>query len=178
MTGAERRRLIRDTLTEAEQPVTGGALAKKCGVSRQVIVQDIAMLRADGVQVQSTNRGYTIERDTRPRRLFKVHHSPDDVVEELTLIVDLGGTVEDTLVNHRIYGVVRAKLGIASRRDVQRFAESLSTSRSTLLSNTTSGYHFHHVIAPDEETLDEIGAALDQRGWLVEMTDYEREAID
>lgn len=177
MTGAERRELIRDLLTTAEHPVTGGALAKECGVSRQVIVQDMALLRADGVDVRSTNRGYVIARDTRPRRLYKVRHREDEVADELTMIVDLGGTVEDTLVNHRTYGVVRAQLGVASRRDVQRFVDDLASSRSTLLSGITSGYHFHHVTAPDEATLDEIGRALEQRGWLVEMSPYEREAI-
>lgn len=177
MTGDERRKLIRDLLTKAERPVTGGALAKECGVSRQVIVQDMALLRADGVRVGSTNRGYVIERDTRPRRLFKVRHRDDEVADELNLVVDMGGTVEDTLVNHRTYGVIRAQLDIASRRDVKAFMDDLATSRSTLLSGITSGYHFHHVTAPDEATLDEIGFALADRGWLVELTDYEREAI-
>ena len=177
MKGAERRAEIIRRISSSEKPVSGTDLAAEYGVSRQVIVQDMALLRADGVRVGSTNRGYVIERDTRPRRLFKVRHRDGEVADELTMIVDLGGTVEDTLVNHRTYGVIRAQLDIASRRDVRAFMDDLATSRSTLLSGITSGYHFHHVTAPDEATLDEIGRALADRGWLVELSPYEREAI-
>ena len=127
MEGTERRRLIRDLLAGAQHPVTGLALAHECGVSRQVIVQDVALLREAGVDVRSTNRGYVIARDERPRRLFKVCHRDDEVIDELTMIVDLGGTVEDTMVNHRTYGVISAHLG--------------------------------------------------NRGWLVELSPYEREAL-
>lgn len=177
MTGNERRARIVELLEGAHAPVSGAALARELGVSRQVIVQDVALLRADGTAVVSTSRGYGLERDARPRRLLKVRHRDDEVAKELYLIVDLGGTVEDTMVNHRTYGQMSARLGVSSRRDVERFLDDLKSSRSSLLSGITSGYHFHHVSADSEETLDDIERALGEHGWLVPMSDYEREAL-
>ena len=175
--GEERRARIVELLEKAPAAVSGGALARELGVSRQVIVQDVALLRADGHSVASTNRGYVLVRDRRPRRLFKLHHGPREVADELFLIVDMGGTVEDTMVNHRTYGQMSAALGLSSRRDVERFLAELKDSRSSLLSGTTSGYHFHHVVADSEEDLDAIGEALAEHGWLVPMSDYERETL-
>lgn len=177
MTGEERRRYIVSLLEQASGPLTGAELARDCQVSRQVVVQDIALLRADGCAISSTTHGYALERHKRPCRLFKVHHYASEVGDELRLIVDLGGTVEDTMVNHRTYGVVSAPLGVASRRDVERFLDDLATSRSSLLSGTTSGYHFHHVSAQSEEVLDLIEQALADHGWLAEMDDYERQTM-
>lgn len=157
--------------------MTGSELAEACGVSRQAIVQDVALIRADGTQVASTTHGYVLVRPARPRRLIKVHHEPSEVGDELRCIVDLGGTVEDTIVNHRRYGVMSAPLGVSSRRDVDAFLDDLGSSRSSLLSGTTSGYHFHHVSADSEEALDDIERALDAHGWLVEMDDYERRTM-
>lgn len=177
MTGKERRVRIVELLEGAQAPVSGTALARELGVSRQVIVQDVALLRADGTAVVSTSRGYSLARDARPCRLLKEHHRDDEVADEMYLIVDMGGTIEDTMVNHRTYGQMSAYLGVSSRRDVERFLDDLRSSRSSLLSGITSGYHFHHVRADSEETLDAIEQALREHGWLVPMSDYEREAL-
>ena len=173
MGGGERRARIVELLEKAPAPVSGGALARELGVSRQVIVQDVALLRADGHGVASTNRGYVLVRDRRPRRLFKLHHGPGEVADELYLIVDMGGPVEDTMVNHRTYGVISVPLNVSSRRDVALYLADIASSRSTPLSRVTSGYHFHHVSASTEEELDEIGAALAARGYLVDRLPYE-----
>lgn len=162
-------------LGRSTAPVTGAELARRFGVSRQVIVQDIALLKAQGADVVSTTRGYRLMPvATRPVRLLKVFHGPERVGEELRLIVDLGGTVEDTLVSHRAYGRLSAPLGISSRRDVARFEHELASSKSGLLSEVTSGYHFHHVSARDEATLDAIEGALGAAGLLAERSEWER----
>jgi transcriptional regulator of NAD metabolism len=173
MRGEERREKIVALLGAAEGPLSGADLARELGVSRQVIVQDIALIRRDGVDVASTHRGYVLARRDVPRRMFKVHHGEDRVQEELDLIVDLGATVEDVVVNHRTYGVISVALGVSSRRDVARYLADIATSKSTPLSRTTSGYHFHHVTAPSEEILDEVEAALAEHGLLVERLPYE-----
>ena len=168
--GEERRRLVVERLRAAKSPVRGSDLAAEQGVSRQVIVQDIALLRSAGVNVASTNRGYVLVEGGVPaacRRTFKVRHGED------RLVVYLGGTVEDVVVNHRTYGRVRAPLGIGSRRDIDRFVRDLATSKSAPISRITSGYHFHHVTAPSEEILDEIEDALGSGGYLVERMPYE-----
>ena len=175
MTGEERRRRVLTLLGQSATPLTGTELARRFGVSRQVIVQDIALLKAQGTDVVSTSRGYRLmPAATRPMRLLKVFHGPGRVGEELRLIVDLGGTVEDTLVSHRAYGRLSAPLGISSRRDVARFERELANSKSGLLSAVTSGYHFHHVSARDEATLDAIEEALGAAGLLAERSEWER----
>lgn len=175
MTPEERRAFVLGRLSEADGPLTGSELAREARVSRQVLVQDVALLRARGADIVSTTRGYVLASPAqRPRALFKVFHDASRVEEELTLVVDLGGTVEDTLVNHRTYGRLSAPLGVSSRKDVSRFLAELGRSRSRLLSEVTSGYHFHHVSAPARATLDAVGRALDEHGLLAPLTDWER----
>ena len=173
--GDARREKILEALRGAEGPLSGGALAEKCGVSRQVVVTDIALLRTRGEKIVSTNRGYVLLSDepALPRRLFKCRHTAEQAADELTCVVDLGGRVEDVFVNHRVYGVVSSPLGVGSRRDVERFVAELASGVSSPLLEVTSGYHFHHVSAASEEVLDEVGHALAARGYLAELTDYE-----
>ena len=173
MSGEDRREKIVARLGRAGAPVSGDQLARELGVSRQVIVQDVALLRCGGVEVKSTHRGYVLPARDVLRRIFKVRHTEEQVEDELNLIVDLGGTVEDVVVNHRTYGVICVPLNVSSRRDVARYLADIASSRSTPLSRVTSGYHFHHVSAPSEEVLDEIGAALEKRGYLVDRLPYE-----
>lgn len=175
MTPEERRAFVLGRLSEAHGPLTGSELAREAHVSRQVLVQDVALLRAQGADIVSTTRGYVLAAPApRPRTLFKVFHDAGRVEEELTLVVDLGGTVEDTLVNHRTYGRLSAPLGVSSRQDVSHFLAELGRSRSRLLSEVTSGYHFHHVSAQTAATLDAIGRALDEHGLLAPLTSWER----
>ena len=98
MNGEERRNLILQTIVNSKTPVSGTALAQKYDVSRQVIVQDIALIRANGTNVVSTNRGYVISESGSPTRVFKVIHTEEQVEEELNLYVDLGAKVEDVFV--------------------------------------------------------------------------------
>ena len=166
MTGVQRRKKILEMLGQSSTPLSGGALGRAVGVSRQVVVQDIALLRTEGHPVLATARGYVLEVPHQTERLFKMCHTTEQTREELNTIVDLGGEVLDVMVNHRIYGKVSAPLNIRSRRDVEAFVENIRTGRSTPLLNVTSGYHFHHVAADQEEILDEIEAALREKGFL------------
>ena len=173
--GDARRSRIVEALAAASGPLSGTALAEACGVSRQVVVQDVALLRERGEKIVSTNRGYVLLADdpARPTRLFKCRHTAGQTADELTCVVDLGGRVEDVFVNHRVYGVVSSALGVGSRRDVERFMAELASGVSSPLLEVTSGYHFHHVSAASEEVLDEVGRALAARGYLAELSDYE-----
>ena len=181
MSAGDRRREELVALLAGERgPVSGTELAGRLGVSRQVVVQDVALLRERGEKIVSTNRGYVLERPAspaRPVRLFKCRHTADQTADELTCIVDLGGRVEDVFVNHRVYGKVSSTLGISSRRDVGRFMGELASGVSAPLLEVTSGYHFHHVSAESEAALDEVSRALDERGYLAELSPYERTAF-
>lgn len=173
----ERRKLLLTLIKNSEKPLSGTELGKKTGVSRQVVVQDIALLRTQGYPILSTTKGYYIEDDKNTSsntRLIKVCHTDEQVEDELTMIVDLGGVVHDVMVNHRAYGKMTAPLNIKSRRDIQAFMESLKSGKSSPLLNVTSGYHFHRVSADSEEILDEIEEALRKRGYLAELLPYEK----
>lgn len=176
--GVQRREKILDMMRTSQVPLSGTALGKATGVSRQVVVQDIALLRTEGNPILSTARGYLLETPSGVTRLIKVCHTEDETEEELNLVVDLGGAVEDVIVNHRAYGVISAPLQVRCRRDVQNFKNQILSGKSTLLMNVTSGYHFHHISAPTEEILDEIQEALRQRGFLAEFLPYEQGAME
>lgn len=168
MTGAERREAIIEQIRESAVPVSGKKLAESYDVSRQVIVQDIALIRAAGHDILSTNRGYIINEPHSVARVFKVKHTDEQVEEELNSIVDLGGRMRNVMVNHRVYGHLEAELNISSRRRVTEFLRDLESGKSSPLKNITSGYHYHTVEADSEETLDMIGEMLEEKGFLVE----------
>jgi len=169
MTGAERRENIIQIIIGSSQPVPAKKLAEDFGVSRQVIVQDIALIRALGYDFLATNRGYILLEDSSEKsRVLKVAHTDEEMEDELNSIIDLGARVENTMVNHRVYGHIEAPLKISSRKDVVNFLKKLSQSKSAPLKNTTSGYHYHKICAPDEETLDEVENVLREKGYLVE----------
>ena len=167
MTGTERRTKIVELIQNSEKPLSGTALAKQCDVSRQVIVQDIALIRASGYDIISTNRGYIIQEPLVRERVFKVNHTDEQLEEELYSIIDLGGTVVNVMVNHRVYGHMEAELRINSRRKVEAFMEDIRSGKSRPLKNITSNYHYHKVAADSEETLDLIEDALRQKHFLV-----------
>lgn len=162
-----RLKALYEILKNAKTPVSGTALAKRFGVSRQVIVQDIGLLRAQNLPIASTNRGYYIEKTERAQRVFKVNHKDEDIEHELQMIVDVGACVEDVFVRHRIYGTIRAVMNIRSRKDVAKFLEDIENSVSSPLKHITNDYHFHTITADDEETLDLVEKLLDKEGFLV-----------
>lgn len=173
MKADERRENLKKILMESAAPVSGSALARRLSVSRQVIVTDIAILRAEGIEITSTTQGYIMSRETLCKRIFKVHHSREECEAELNLFVDCGAIVKDVFVSHRVYGVIRGELDIRSRLDVQAFLESIRSGRSTLLSSTTEGFHYHTLLAPSEEILDMIENRLWEMGFLAKTLPYE-----
>ena len=173
MKGNERRKKIIQMLSESEKPISGRELADALQVSRQVIVQDMALLRAQEHDITSTNLGYSLLKQDKVRRVFKVMHTDEQVGEELSLIVDYGGVVEDVFIYHKVYGIVRADLLIRCRKDIEAFLQDLAAGKSGLLKNVTSNYHYHTVSAPTEKLLDLIQQQLMEKGFLAKLQDYE-----
>lgn len=173
MTGEKRRENLLKILQESNRPVSGTKLAEKFAVSRQVIVQDIALLRAKNHNVMSTHRGYILQSTENIQRVFKVKHSEEKLQDELNLIVDCGGKVEDVFVYHKLYGIIRVEMNIKSRRDAQKYVEGIKGGVSVPLEQITSEYHYHTVTADSQETLDEIQKELQEQGYLVALRDYE-----
>ena len=102
-----------------------------------------------------------------------MYHADEDVEKELTTIVDLGGTIVDVFVYHKVYGVLRADMNIKSRMDIRRYMEEIATGKSSLLKNVTSGYHYHTIRAESKEILDIIQEELQKAGFLAKLQDYE-----
>ena len=173
MKGNDRRERILQILYDTAAPISGANLAKQLQVSRQVIVQDMALLRANGSDIISTNLGYVLNEIQTAERVVKVIHTEDEVEEELNIIVDLGGIVKDVFVYHKAYGVVRAEMNIRFRKDIKAFVDNIKSGKSSLLMNVTSGYHYHTILAENDETLDMIFDALSKRGFLAALQDYE-----
>lgn len=166
MSGEERRRLIVQTIQESAQPISGTALASMCKVSRQVIVQDIALLRASNYAIMSTPKGYVIKESSKVTEVVEVNHSDERIVEELNTIVDLGGRVLDVFVIHQVYGRIAAELNIKSRKDVSHFMVGLQSGVSKPLNNLTSGRHFHTIEADSIEDLELIKQELDKKNFF------------
>jgi hypothetical protein len=165
----ERRREILSLIGNSQSPIPAGLLSEKFAVSRQVIVQDIAILRANGYDVISTNRGYVLGGKARAERIFKCRHTFDEIVDEGDLIINLGGIVEDIFVNHRVYGRISARLDLRNKMHVEELYRSLVSGASKPLMSVTDGYHYHTVSAESEEQLDAIQSALKQKGFLIEI---------
>lgn len=178
MNGETRRKEIVARLTGASAPVSASKLAEEFGVSRQVIVQDVALIRASGYSIASLARGYVLEVSNQIQRVFKVQHSDEDVEKELNLIVDAGGIVEDVFIFHKFYGTIRAKMDIRSRYHVKQFLDDIASGKSSLLKNVTSGYHYHTVLADSEETLDLIERNLKEQGFLAPLQEYEPTGVN
>ena len=169
MKANERRSEILSYLGNARQPVSAGHLSEKFGVSRQVIVQDIAILRAEGSVVLSTSRGYMLEASGRAERVFKCRHTLDELAGEGEIIISLGGRIENIFVNHRIYGKISAALNLKTMTDVEELHRSLVSGASKPLMSVTDGYHYHTISAASESALDEIEKRLREEGYLIEI---------
>jgi hypothetical protein len=176
--GEERRKEILQILATTHHPVSGAALANQTHVSRQVIVQDIALLRACGHDILSTNRGYYIQQPDTYIKCFKVQHTDVQIEDELNAIVDLGGKILDVFVYHKIYGKISATLNIASRLDVRNFMADIQSGKSSPLKNITSDYHYHHIQAPNPQILELIEQELRSRGYLLEVEAWVKDSSE
>ena len=147
MKAQERRKSIINLLLSEDRPVPGGELSERCGVSRQIIVQDISVLKGQGFDILSTHNGYILQKSPLKERVFKLKHTTEQTEDELNTIVELGGTVVDVFVWHKVYGKMSAPLNIFSELQIKQFIEGIRAGKSTELMNITGGYHYHTVRA-------------------------------
>lgn len=169
MKSEERRNLILNMLQESDSPISATTLANKFSVTRQIIVADIALLRAAGHSITADNKGYKL--NTINKDLIKkivVQHSKDDVNNELYAVVDNGGKVIDVIIEHPIYGQISVELNLSSRYEVNEFIEKLNTTNSNPLSLLTEGIHIHTIEIPNEQAFERIKNQLSKLGILIE----------
>lgn len=156
---------LEELLKTTKEPLSGTVLAQELQVSRQVIVQDIALLRAKEIEVISTNRGYRIKEEGC-RMVVKVCHESNQIEEELNAIVDSGAMIENVFVDHVTYGRLEAPLKIRSRRDIRLFLDKIRKGENEPLTKLTHGMHYHTIQADSVEILQEVKESLDKLGIL------------
>lgn len=170
MNTASRRENILDKIKESDKPISATSLASIFHVSRQLIVGDVALLRASGIHIIATPRGYVLETKEMDGivRTIAVSHKANDLAEEIYTIVDLGGAVIDVIVEHPLYGQLCGKLHISSRYDADQFLNHVSEKQAAPLSNLTNGLHLHTIQCKNEDIYARILTALKEKGFLYE----------
>ena len=171
MDAAQRREEILTILRESGQPVSASAIAARVHVSRQIVVGDVALLRASGAEIQATPRGYLLKgsEDTEGRRLYTIAwcHDREHLAEEMYTVVDNGGALLDVIVEHPVYGQIVGELHVFSRYDVNLFVEKLEKNHASPLCNLTENIHLHTLACRTEEDYRRILEELDKKGFLL-----------
>ena len=170
MKAAERRKAIVARLMSEKEAIPGNALSEEFHVSRQIIVQDIALMRAENNGILSTNKGYLLRssktENTQPKRVFYVKHATEVVLDEFMTVLDLGGKILDVAVEHELYGQINVDLLIETKADALDFHNKMMGCANQPLKVLTGGCHYHTVSAPSEKLLDLIEAELLHKGYL------------
>ena len=168
MQAEARRQKILNTLQQSHQPVSAASLAARFSVSRQIIVGDVALLRAAGEEISATPRGYVIQQS--PSGLIRqvaCRHNGADMEAELNAMVDHGCTVLDVIVEHPIYGQITAPLRLSSRYDVEQFVQRCREEEAAPLSLLTDGVHLHTVCCQDPACEERVKGCLRELGMLL-----------
>jgi transcriptional regulator of NAD metabolism len=168
MNSKERREYILNKLVSDNEPQKGHILASEMGVTRQVVVKDIAILRAEGENIIATPEGYIIPSNYahKVKRLIAVCHRREDIEDELKTITMYGATIEDVIVEHPLYGEMRGMLMIKNFKDVESFMDKFYREKAQPLSGLTGGVHMHTIVADSEEIIDAVLKELKSKGFL------------
>ena len=162
-----RRKALAEYLGRARSPVSAAALAREFSVSRQIIVGDVALLRAGGLEVTATPRGYLLPRPPAGvARTFACRHRGDQMELELNAIVDQGCTVLDVIVEHPIYGQLTGPLRLSSRYEVAQFVARCREEEAAPLSQLTEGVHLHTLLCPSTAAAGRVRDALERLNFL------------
>ncbi|MFC6180558.1 transcription repressor NadR [Lactiplantibacillus daowaiensis] len=166
MTGAERRAQLKAQLSTSTSPISATMFAKQFGVSRQTIVGDISLLRANGVQIVATLRGYQVEDSTSPTAVLVCRHFPNDTADEMQRIIQAGGVIKDVAIEHPLYGQLRGELEIGTLGDLKLFLARVQQHQGHLLSELTDGLHTHTIAYDTPTQLAAIKTSLKAAGYL------------
>ena len=169
MSSNEREKLLQ-ILKKSDKPVKGSELSAELQVSRQVVVKDIALLRASGLEIIATSNGYIVLDSVKNEFKIKCknHNSDDELYDELQTIIDLGGKVKDVIVEHPTYGVLKADLNVATNRDLRNFMQKAATNEFKQLSVLSPDYHIHTIEVDNDEIFEEIQKELKLKNILFE----------
>lgn len=171
MTAEQRREEIEIILMNNTDPITATALAKKFSVSRQVIVGDIALMRAAGLKIIATPRGYVLNSENNKDNVFTIacKHDGDNMKTELYTVVDNGGSIIDVTVEHPVYGEISGELYISTRYEADMFLEKIKKNEAQPLMRLTDGIHLHTIKYKDENSRQRIIEALKKENILLDQ---------
>ena len=173
LSASERRDYIKSALLDSSEPLTATYFAKKLSVSRQIIVSDVAILRASGMDILATPRGYISGTPDSAGEfpyvgMVACRHTAEQLREELYTIVDFGATVIDVAIEHAIYGELSGKLSLSSRYDVDLFMVKVETEKNSApISSLTGGVHLHRIGCRSAEVFERLKESLDSKGILI-----------
>ena len=169
MKADERRSNIIEMLMKEKRAIKGTTLAESFNVTRQIIVKDIAILRAKGNNIIATPDGYMINEDNsnRVKSVIAVNHNDEEVIKELEIVVKYGGIIEDVIVEHPLYGEIRGILMIKNHNDLNKFKNSLNQIDAKPLSMLTNGVHLHTISADSVENMELIKEELKESGFIL-----------
>jgi transcriptional regulator of NAD metabolism len=173
LSGEHRREQLLNWLKDSSSPITGTELAKRARVSRQIIVQDISLLKAKNEPIIATSQGYMfLSSSVSEKKVFEkkiaCSHLPEEAEFELNTIVDFGVTVKDVIIEHPVYGDLTAAIHVSSRKEVGDFIKKVKATNAAYLSELTRGIHLHTIVADDESKINETELALKNAGILVQ----------
>lgn len=168
MNSIERREDIYKLLLKSDIPLKGVDIAKKYLVTRQVIVKDIAILRAKGQNIIATPDGYIVSKnDNKVKAIIAVNHSEEEMIEEMSIVIKYGGIIEDVIVEHPLYGEIRGMLMIKNYNELNKFIKKYRDQDARLLSVLTKGIHIHTIAAESNEDIDSIISELKEHNFIV-----------
>lgn len=171
MLGEKRREELLTLLKNSSSPIKGTELAKHTNVSRQVIVNDMNLLKARNEPIIATSQGYLyIQQDHTSTYEKKVVclHTAEQTEDEMMTIVDCGVTLKNVIVEHPVYGEITASMMVSNRLEVKQFIERVQQTNANFLSALTNGTHLHVISAPTKQQLDQAVQLLREKGYLVE----------
>lgn len=168
MKADERRNSIIEMLIREKRAIKGTTLAERFNVTRQIIVKDIAILRAKGNSIIATPDGYMInDNSSRVKSVIAVNHNNEDVIKELEIVVKYGGIIEDVIVEHPLYGEIKGILMIKNLNDLNKFKNTLKEINAKPLSILTNGVHLHTISADSIENMELIKEELKENGFIL-----------
>lgn len=168
MNSAERREDIVRLLLERNKPVKGSTIATKYSVTRQVIVKDIAILRAKGNNIIATPDGYIMNTtNNRVRAIIAVNHKEEDMMNEIEIVLKYGGVVEDVIVEHPLYGEIKGMLMVSNYNELEKFIDKYENQKAKLLSVLTNGIHLHTISAENSENIELIISDLKKNNFII-----------
>jgi transcriptional regulator of NAD metabolism len=168
MNSIDRRDNIINLLLEGNEPIKGNMIAKKYSVTRQVIVKDIAILRAKGKNIIATPDGYIVNKnENKVKAIIAVTHNEEEMFSEMSIVIKYGGTIEDVIVEHPLYGEIVAMLMIKNYNELNKFVQKYQEQRARLLSVLTKGVHLHTISAENEDDINLIISELKKYNFIV-----------